>query len=235
MESPSLTTEFVSAAKALIDERDRLQSELAYYKSAVDVLQLQNKWYAERLKTDNFSLDDRLPSEKTPDVHWVAGNFLYQPSIDHYLKDSVDAYQDNSAQRAMALLSLKINTGNLMDAQRVNAQLLLTAILRASGTTRDSEELMQRALALADDALLIAEEMEDCTWVCKAHFHRGLCYLHLNRWADARWSFVLASGADGYSELAELQREHVDIIIDGSTPQSTRMHLQSFLTANSDR
>ena len=136
----------------------------------------------------------------------------------------------------MAFLSLKIKTGNLTDAQRVNAKLLETAIMRSSGTNRGADQLMEKALVTADEALQIAEKMEDHSWVCKAHFHRGLCYLHLRKHADAQWSFILASGAEGYSESAELQRKHVQNILDDlAAPDSTRMHLESFLPDVSDK
>ena len=222
-------------AKELLEERDRLKNQLAYYKSAVDALTLQNGRYAAMLNTGVVTSDSQSPASKSPDVHWVAGNFLYRPSVDLYLKDSIDAYQDNSAQRAIAFLTLKINTTFLTDAQRVNAQLLLTAMMRASATNRDSEQTVEKALAIADDALAIAEKMKDHDWICKAHFHRGLCYLHLNKFADAKWSLILASGATEYSELAALQCGHVQILLDGLTAQSTRMHLESFLHETHDR
>ena len=233
--SSAYASDLATIAKELLDERDRLKNQLAYYKSAVDALTLQNERYAAMLRTGVATLDNQCPASKSSDVHWVAGNFLYRPSVDHYLKDSIDAYQkENSAQRAIAFLTLKINTTLLTDAQRVNAQLLLTAIMRASATNRDSEQTVERALVIADDALAIAEKMNEHEWVCKAHFHRGLCYLHLNRFADAKWSFVLASGAAEYAELAALQCEHTQVILDGLTAQSTRMHLGSFLHGNHD-
>ena len=235
MASSAHASDFATIAKELLDERDRLKNQLAYYKSAVDALTLQNERYAEMLKAGVASLDYQCPpASKSPDVHWVAGNFLYRPSVDHYLKDSIDAFQSNSAQRAIVILTLKINTSDLKDAQRVNAQLLLTAMLRACTTNRDSKETVEKALVIADDALAIAEKMKDYAWVCKAHFHRGLCYLHLDRFADAKWSLVLASGASEYSELAALQCEHIQVILDALAEQDTRMHLESFLHENHD-
>ena len=231
------SSEIAVIAKELLDERDQLKNQLAYYRSAVDALTLQNERYAAMLQTSGVTLDNQSPATqsaacKSPDVHWVAGNFLYRPSVDHYLKDSIDAYQDNSAQRAIAFLTLKINTSSLTDAQRINAQLLLTAMMRASATNRDSDQTVEKALVIADDALAMAEKMKDHAWVCKAHFHRGLCYLHLNRFADAKWSLILASGATEYSELAALQCGHIQILLDGLSTQSTRMHLESFLHEN---
>ncbi|CAF9917162.1 MAG: hypothetical protein HETSPECPRED_003157 [Heterodermia speciosa] len=234
MASSTQASDLTTIQQELLDERDRLKNQLAYYKSAVDALTLQNERYAEMLQTGVVTLANQSPASKTPDVHWVAGNFLYRPSVDHYLKDSIDAYQGNSAQRAIAFLTLKINTTLLTDPQRVNAQLLLAAMMRASATNRDSEQTVEKALAIADDALAIAEKMRDHAWVCKAHFHRGLCYLHLNRFADAKWSLILASGAPEYSELAALQCEHIQLILDGLTGDRSRMHLESFMHENSD-
>ncbi|KAL8796148.1 MAG: hypothetical protein Q9195_001481 [Heterodermia aff. obscurata] len=229
MTTSAPASDLATLSKELLDERDRLKNELAYYKSAVDALTLQNQRYAEMIQTGVVTLDKQPPASKSPDVHWVAGNFLYRPSVDHYLKDSIATYQDNSAQRAIAFLTLKINTTLLTDPQRINAQLLLTAMMRASATNRDSDQTVEKALAIADDALAIAEKMEDHAWVCRAHFHRGLCYLHLNRFADAKWSLILASGATEYAELAALQCGHIQIILDGLPAERTRMHLESFL------
>lgn len=236
MDNFAVAAEFAIATQQLLEERERLENELAYYKSAFDALRSQNERYCAMLRSNMSTLDEVSDPSKSSDTQWVAGNFLYQPSIDQYLKDSIDVYQHNSAQRAMALLSLKISTGNLTDAQRVNALLLLTAIMRSSGTNRDADQLMEKALMIADDALQIAGKMEDHSWVSKVHFHRGHCYLHLRKYADAQWSFILASGAEGYSELAELQRKHVQNILDGLAAQdSTRMHLKSFLSDASNR
>lgn len=230
MDNFAVAAEFAIATKQLLEERDRLENELAYCRSAVDALRSQNERYCAMLRSSVSTLDEVSDLGNASDMQWVAGNFLYQPSVDLYLKESIDVYQHNSAQRAIALLSLKISTGNLTDAQRVNAQLLLTAIMRSSGTNSGADQLMEKALMIADDALQIAEKMEDHSWACKAHFHRGHCYLHLRKFADAHWSFILASGAEGYSELAELQRQHVHNILDGLMAQeSTRMHLKRFL------
>ncbi|KAG7004970.1 m7GpppX diphosphatase [Physcia stellaris] len=164
MDNLVVAAEFAIATQQLLEERERLENELAYYKSAFDALRSQNERYCAMLRSNMSTLDEVSDPSKSSDTQWVAGNFLYQPSIDQYLKDSIDVYQHNSAQRAMALLSLKISTGNLTDAQRVNALLLLTAIMRSSGTNRDADQLMEKALMIADDALQIAGKMEDHSW-----------------------------------------------------------------------
>lgn len=182
MDDSTLPDGFAKAAQQLIDERDRLQSELAYYKSTVSALELQNKRYAELLKSANIRTENnqiaRAPYE------WIAGNFLYREVLDTHLRDCIKAYH-KSPQRAMALLSLTISSGGLTDAQRINAQLLLTAMMRAASDS-PTDPILESALAIADDALEIAKKIGDISWFNKAHFHRGLCYSHLNRLAEAR-------------------------------------------------
>ena len=239
MDALTLPDDFATAAQQLIDERDSLQSELAYDKSTVSALELQNKRYAVLLKSANITTDD---NENTPyDEQWIAGNFLYREAVDIHLADSIIAYREhNSPQRALALLTLKISSADLTDAQRINALLLLTAMMRASSASSSSSDppsdpILGKALAIADDALETATKIGDLSWVNKVHFHRGLCYLHLNRLADARWSFVLASDAAGYSELAMLQRLCVEAKIDMLSAHERKQLHVSFTSPETSR
>ena len=223
--------DFAAAAQQLIEERDNLKNIVAYLKSSINVLEIQNKRYAEMLETARAPLNSSIPSESTA-VDWVAGNYLYRHSVDHHLMDSINTYREQkSSQRAMALLSLEISTGKMTDAQTVHAQLLLTAMLRASSDTQNTGGVLEQALALADDALQIAEKLGDHNLVAESHFHRGSCYLHLNKLANAKWSFTLASEAPGYSELAELQRQVVESKIDALPVEDRkRLYLDDFLS-----
>ena len=223
------TTAFATAAQHLIEERDELRNMVTYLKSAMAALEMQNKRYAEMLETAGAPPHSSDPSGSAA-VDWVAGNYLYRYSVDHHLMDSINTYREQkSSQRAMALLSLKISTGNMTDAQTVHAQLLLTAMLRASSDSRNTGGVLDQALALADDALHMAEKLGDHNLVSESHFHRGSCYLHLNMLANAKWSFVLASEAPGYSELAELQRQVVESKIDALPVEDRKqLYLQDF-------
>ena len=229
MDGSGLT--FAADTQHLIEDRDNLQNMVAYLWSANAVLAMQNKRYAEMLETAGVPLYSSTNSESTA-VDWVAGSYLYRHSEDHHLMDSINTYREHkSSQRAMALLTLKISTGNMTDAQKVHAQLLLSAMLRASSDAENTGGVLEQALALADDALHKSENLGDYGLVSESHFHRGLCYLHLNMLANAKWSFVLASEAPGYSELAQLQRQVVESKIDALPVEDRkRLYLQGFLS-----
>lgn len=222
---------FAAAAKHLIEENDNLRNTVAYLTSAFAVVEMQNKRYAEMLETAGAQIHSSTPSESIA-VDWVAGNYLFRHSVDQHLVDSINTYREQkSSQRAMALLTLKISTGKLTVAQTVHAQLLLTAMLRASSDSRNTGGVLEQALALADDALDKADILGDHNLVSEAHFHRGSCYLHLDMLANARWSFVLASHAPGYSELAELQRQFVQSKIDAlPVGDRKRLYLEDFVS-----
>ena len=70
------------------------------------------------------------------------------------------------------------------------------------------------ALAIANDALETAESIGDYALVAKAHFHRAMCFLHKKQLLEAQFGFAIASYDESYRELAELNRQDVESMID---------------------
>lgn len=136
-----------------------------------------------------------LPVPKNP--NWIDGSWL-TPS-DPLLAPAETAWVKSSPQIALSYLSHLLTSPTLVPSLRVNAILLLSAILRSNGS-------LPLALMHAEEALQLAQGVElGQDLVGKAQFQRGLCCLHLKRWADASWCFVLARGTEGYEEVVEVQ------------------------------
>ena len=202
----------------LIAERDLLQSKHAYDQSAIQELQRQNRQLSLLLAQAQFSLqkkdlDDKTTKRKTINLapssqkapskeevvrDWIGGTWLSHP--DGPLAPIEVAWIKKSAQAALALLSI-LQASPEYPLQplslRVNTSLLFSAILRSSSS-------LQSATSYAEEALNLAlENSLDHNLVGKARFHRGLCYLYAERWADASWSFYLAHGTEGHEEMVK--------------------------------
>lgn len=109
------------------------------------------------------------------------------------------SWQDGNGQRALVLVEPLLRRHDLTVSEDVNANLFVSAILRASGD-------LAQASKYAEDALVIAKEADSYMLASKAEFHRGLCYLKQNRYAQAQWCLVLASQLEGHQEQIEANR-----------------------------
>ena len=179
----------------ILADRHNLATENYYLKSCLAAQQLQIQRYEELLRVSRGE-QPKTPAPIGEDAGvWAAGTFLYLPSEDNHLAPIVTVLQQtNAKQRALALLTILLGR-ELSDAQRISGLLLLSTILR--GSSQDvKEELLQKALASTDEALELAIKLRNPKLIGRSHFHRAVCLLHLNRFADARWNLALASNTD---------------------------------------
>ncbi|KAL9115629.1 MAG: hypothetical protein Q9187_007216, partial [Circinaria calcarea] len=106
-----------------------------------------------------------IPVPKNPD--WIGGTWL--TSSDPLLIPAETAWVKSSPQIALSYLSHLLTSPTLAPSRRVNATLLLSAILRSNGS-------LPLALMHAEEALQLAKEAElGQDSVGKAQFQRGLC------------------------------------------------------------
>ncbi|KAL8824520.1 MAG: hypothetical protein Q9191_005001 [Dirinaria sp. TL-2023a] len=166
----------------ILEDRDNLATENYHLKSCLAAQQLQLQRYEELLRVARGEQPE-TPAPVRGDVGvWAAGTFLYLPSEDGHLASVVTVLQQtNGKQRALALLTILLGR-ELTDARRISGLLLLSTVLR--GSSQDvKEELLQKALASADQALELAFQLQNPKLV------------------DARWSLALASNTDpAYAE-----------------------------------
>lgn len=194
----------------LIIDRDNLNEEVKYARSTILQLEEQNKQFDRLLCESQLNLKIALsvremPKPKSPlGTSWIGGTWLSSSAAAPLLGPVEAAWQSGQAQRALILLSPILQDDALPSSQYIEAKLLLSAILRCSGDPNQS-------LRHIEAALQIALEKELHELIGKAHFHRGLCYLHLERYADARWCFVLGAHLKGHGEMIDVNREHAEL------------------------
>ncbi len=190
----------------IISDRDRLQTELYYAESTILELDAQNRELHRLLRSVQDALrssDDKAPTQIHPrnldlslKANWIGGTWLSCAKTTPLLTGAEAAWQGGKSQEALALLIPMLNEEGLKSSHRINAGLLYSAILRANGD-------LEGALHHADECLSIAKETEQRQLTGKAQFHKGLCYVYLDRFADARWCFVLASHTEGHTRIIE--------------------------------
>ncbi|KAL8813977.1 MAG: hypothetical protein Q9223_006767 [Gallowayella weberi] len=125
---------------------------------------------------------------------WIGGNWL-APSGD-LLEPAETMWRQGDAEAALDLIDAVLSRHNLTIEDDVNANLLVSAIKRASGD-------VAQASKCAEDALVIANEGERYVLASKAQFHRGMCFLGRGQYAQAQFCFALASHLEGYQEQIE--------------------------------
>lgn len=190
----------------IVNDRDRLQTELHYAESTIYELDAQNRELHRLLKSVQDALqssDDRVPTQIHPrnldlshKANWIGGTWLSCAKTAPLLTAAEAAWQGGKSQQALALVAPILNEEDLKPSHRINAGLLYSAILRGNGD-------LEGALHYADECLSIAKETEQRQLTGKAQFHRGLCCLYLDRYADARWCFVLASHTEGHVAIVQ--------------------------------
>jgi hypothetical protein len=142
---------------------------------------------------------DLQSTHRTVSTNWIGGTWLSNHASKAVLEPAEAAWQQGKPQVALNLLMEVMNRPALDPAQRVDAGLLFGVILRSAGVLEKSLKQVELALSIALDAELF-------DYVGKARFHQGLCFLYMDRFADASWCFTLASHTVGHRELVEVNR-----------------------------
>lgn len=202
MEPTNITQEIKTTLTNLIADREQLQTTLRYAQSTISELETQNR-ELERLLSNAQAL---LPSRKEvrgykipPNTSVIGGTWLSCHKVKSILTPVELAWQRGKPQQALVLLTLILKKQNITENQRADAELLFSVILRSASE-------WGQALIHAEICLSIAIKAQLYDLVCKAQFHRGLCYLYEDQYANAHWCFVLASHTPGYEGLAEINK-----------------------------
>ena len=201
----------MEAVKQLVAEKDDLQIKLKYASATIDEQQRIINHYNSLLSGAHSRLSQFVgpanpetavprPSKQHTSLNkseWINVTWLSLPTNKALLESTEEAYRRGARQEALNSISSVLARKDLRPVERVNAKLLLSEILRSTGNLTTS-------LYQAEQALQIAKELEDYRLTSRSHFHRGLCFLHLHRYADASWSFACAWHVEDYTEQAEL-------------------------------
>ena len=145
--------------------------------------------------------DARKNLKKSSPSTWIGGSWL-APS-EEVLAPAEKMWQGGNAQGALILLDPVLRRHDISLEEIVNARLLSSAILR-------SHSDHPRALKHAEDALTIARDAGAYMLTSKAEFHRGLCFLKQNLYAQAHWCLLLASHLENHDEHIEANRSFAE-------------------------
>lgn len=194
--------EISSIIANLIADRNSLGTALAYAESTISELESQNLQMELLVFHAHSALQskaDILNTAILPKQSWIGGSWLSTPTINPFLAEVESAWQRGQAQQALVKLTSILLRHDLPADHRGEAELLFCAVLRSSGS-------LLQALDHAERSLEIARKLQMHNLIGKAQFHRGLCFLYLNRYADAHWCFVLASHTKGHHEIVMMNR-----------------------------
>lgn len=199
MNSSNISKEILATLAQMVSDRDRLQIELTYSKSTISELEAQNREYHRLLSAAQEALLLIRPAKPaqtvSPDAQRIGGTWVSSLTTAALLSPAEAAWKSGKTQQALALLTPFFGQEHAHNI-RIDAGLLRCAILRSSGD-------IAGALRHAEETLRLATNTCQHTLIGKAQFHRGLCCLYLNRYADAKWCFVLASHTEGHADLVE--------------------------------
>lgn len=188
----------------LLEEQKSLAQRLRFAERTVQELSQQAQYTNSLARNAQQSIalaGNRKTIDGRPDVGkpstWIGGSWL-APSED-VLAEPEKTWQDGNAQGALNLAGRLLRRHSPTVSEDVHTNLFISAILRASGD-------LGQASKYAEDALVIAKDADSYLLAGKSEFHRGLCYIKQNRFAQAQWCLVLASHLEGHQEQIEANR-----------------------------
>ncbi|KAI9776913.1 MAG: hypothetical protein M1835_005377 [Candelina submexicana] len=218
-----LAEEIHQGVLALSEERDNLRIELQYAHETIKELISQNSEYlgllirAEAAQAASIS-DLTQPKQIDRTVHdrvirgtdWIMGTWL-SSARDRVLLGHIELdWTNRDYQRALASLDKLLLGDDLTHRERVNSKLLKAAILRSC-------EQSEKALTHIEEALGICGRWPMYDLAGKAQFHRGLCYLQMELFAEASWCFTLAAHTEGHIEQIAIHKKDAE-------EKRTRLH-----------
>ncbi|KAI9821821.1 MAG: hypothetical protein M1827_002403 [Pycnora praestabilis] len=219
---PTLSHDIQEMVMKLIKERDQLRIRLTYAEQTIQELSSQNEEYegmqiksdADRAlrEIDQPPSTKRLLRTKNKEnnkvkegnwTEWIRGTWLSVDVNKDKLGEAEAAFAHNEDQKAIGMLDTMLIREDMVNRDRIEARLLKSAILR-------SNEHHNKALVEANKALALALDRKYPDLTGKAQFHRGLCYLHMEKYGDASWCLALATFTKGHTEQVRANKDHVD-------------------------
>ena len=191
----------------IIKERDELREEMKLAKLAICELESQNI-QLDQMLTDLRSIpqfQNLTPIIKPPSRSFI-GPWECSPEEYPILQPVEHLFRNGHRQQALNCLSSVMLRKDLDSSALINAKLLCAALLQSTG----SESAIKRALAYAEESLSLCYKVRLHELAGKANYWRGLCYMCLEQWANARWCFILASNLHGHNDLIKHGRKVVE-------------------------
>lgn len=193
----NIMEEFKTQLVQIIKERDELRTELAHAKTAIIELENQNIELDRLLANAHSQLyenDSTRSSDPIPKAQWIGTWLRLSPAMYPALAPIETIWRNGNLQHALKLMPTMLERNDFGHSHRINARLLYSALIQSSGGN------FHIALQYAEEALQIASELRLHELTGKAQFHRGICYMYLCMYANARWSFILASHLEDHAQ-----------------------------------
>ena len=194
MEATTSDTEIRELLLGIIQERDQLKTDLEYARAAIVEMESQNIELDRLLSNAHASRQAAYPKLvlATPITSWI-GMWECSPSEYPSLTPVEELFRTGQKQRALNWMPSFLKRTDLDNRHRVNGRLLYSAMLQSTGSN------LRTALLYAEEALQITYEVRHFELAGKANLWRGLCYLSLDEFANAKWCFSLAAHLSGHT------------------------------------
>lgn len=199
--------EFKAQLVQIIKERDEIRTELSHAKTAIVELENQNIELDRLLAnahTRLYANDSTRWSNPVPKASWIGTWKRSSPLLYPALVPVEMEWCNGNLQHALNLMPTMLERADFGHRHRTNARLLYSALIQSSGKN------FHVALKYAEEALQIASELRLHELAGKAQFHRGMCYLYLCEYANAKWSFILASHLDDHAQTIVESKEKAE-------------------------
>ncbi|KAL9104052.1 MAG: hypothetical protein Q9163_000949 [Psora crenata] len=180
----------------LIRERDQLRSGLKLARAAIVEMESQNIELDRLLSDAHASILAANPKPVvTPATTSWIGMWACSPTEYPSLAPIETLFRTGQTQQALNWMPSFLKREDLDDLHHVNGRLLYAAMLQSTGSH------LRIALLYAEEALQISNEVRLYELSSKANFWRGLCYLCMDEFANAKWCLALASHLSGHRAL----------------------------------
>lgn len=183
----------------LINERKDARTLAKYQSQVITQLERQLDFYESLLASTHPELGPYPLSEPKDNENgiWV-GTWLSTKTSRSVLGPAETAWSKQENQRALAMLDVAILGGRTKE--KIWARILKAVILRSCG-------LKPEALAESEQAAEIASGKRYHDLTGMAQFQRGICFFHLEQYAEASLCFSLAAFTRNYGEQVHVWKQ----------------------------
>ncbi|KAH0547635.1 hypothetical protein FGG08_000124 [Glutinoglossum americanum] len=191
------------AVAKILKERDELRIETTYQGQIVGQLGRQLDYYESLLISTQCELKAYRPhglkNKEADDGVWI-GTWLSTKKGKFALGPAETAWSKREHQRAIAILDAIILGGGENNDIKIRARLLKAVVGRDCG-------LKKEALVESEDALQMAIEKQLYDLAGMAQFHRGVCFFHMEKFAEASFCFSLAAHTRNYCDQVSVWKQ----------------------------
>ena len=203
-------------------EREQERVKLRYAMAAIGQYEMAAREASGAAKSATTVALDMLHAARTPYAavptlqkgkpgRWIRGSWL--ADLTPELAEAETLFAAGQDQAALITLAILVAVSRAAVDRRLalEIKLLKAAIL---GASKD----VLHALANAEFVVATAHALGYQPIAARAQYQRARFLLHLGRWAEASFCFVLSRGAEGHAEECEANLEYAEVMRTGMPP-----------------